>query len=51
MPATCDSTGQPFTPMVSSKSAQPSTSSSVSWYGPTMRRVSLMPICGAMSTM
>ena len=51
VPATCASTGQPFTPMVSSKSAQPSTSSSVSWYAPMIRRVSRMPICGAMSTM
>ena len=50
-PATWASTGQPFTPMVSSKLAQPSTSSSVNRYSPTMRRVSRMPTCGAISRM
>ena len=48
---TCASTGQPLTPIVSSKSAQSSTSSSVSRYPPNTRRVSRMPICGAISTM
>ena len=50
-PATCSSSGQPFTPMVSSKSAHSITSSPVSMYSHATRRVSRMPSCGAMSTM
>jgi hypothetical protein len=43
MPAACSSIIQPLTPMLSSKLVHCSTSSPVSWYSPTTRRVSRTP--------